>query len=196
LIAAALGAETMAKKLLGMQLQLESTALTIFHALREARVCPVLTDLLVYYEKDEARHVGLGTQLLPTIMKRMSIRERLEFSAYSFKIMGISIASLKGSEADLRVLGVDPRRVVVLGKSKQMLVMEELWSTAPGTKSRIGEFLGRGFDGIAEILWPKPESRSSLSVRARAVALALRRGYETQDTSLDPTDPPRPVPEA
>jgi hypothetical protein len=195
LIAAALNAETIPKKLLGMQLQLESTALTIFHALREARVCPVLTDLLVYYEKDEARHVGLGTQLLPTLMKKMSARERIEFSAYSFWMMGISIRSLKGSEPDLRVLGVDPRRVVVLGKSKQMLVFDELWQTAPGIKSRVSEVLGRGFDGVAEALWPKPGSERSLSTRARSIALALRHGYETEDTSLDPSDPPRPMPE-
>ena len=45
LIAATLRADTMPKKILGMQLQLESTALTIFHALREAEVCPVLSDL-------------------------------------------------------------------------------------------------------------------------------------------------------
>jgi len=196
LIAAALGAETIAKKLLGMQLQLESTALTIFHALREAEICPVLTELLVYYEKDEARHVGLGTQLLPNLMKKMSARERIEFSAYSFRMMGISIGSLKGSEADLRVLGIDPRRLVVLGKSKQMLVFEELWQTAPGMKSRVGEIIGRGFDGIAEVLWPKPGSQQSVSTRLRSIGLALRDGYETQDTSLDPADPPRPMPEA
>ena len=62
----------MAKKIVGMQLQVESTALTLFHATREARFCPVLSDLLLYFEKDEARHVGLGTQYLPTMLRRMS----------------------------------------------------------------------------------------------------------------------------
>jgi pyruvate formate lyase activating enzyme len=70
----------MPKKLIGMQLQIESTALTIFHALRESKVCPVLTDLLTDYEKDEARHVGLGVQLLPTLMKKMGPAESVAFT--------------------------------------------------------------------------------------------------------------------
>ena len=37
-------------KLLGMQLQVETAALTIFQHVREARVCPVLSDLLAYFE--------------------------------------------------------------------------------------------------------------------------------------------------
>ena len=191
LIDAALGADTTAKKLIGMQLQLESTALTIFHALREANVCPVLTDLLVYFEKDEARHVGLGTQMLPTLMRGMSVAERLEFSAYSFKVAGLSLGSLKGSEADLKTLGIDPRRVAVLGKSKQMLVFEELWELAPGMKSRAGEALGRGFDVIAELLWPDADADRSVSGRARKLASTLWSGYTTVETVLDPSGPVR-----
>jgi hypothetical protein len=201
LIAAALGADTLAKKLIGMQLQLESTALTIFHSLREAQICPVLSDLLVYFEKDEARHVGLGTQLLPTLMRKMSAAERVRFSAYSFRMAGLSLASLKGSESDLRALGIDPRRVAVLGKSKQMLVFEELWALAPGMKSRIGELLGRGFDVAAELLWPDPGDGSSvdssLSARARRLGNVVVHGYATVDTALDPATSaraPAPVP--
>ncbi|MBI4509508.1 MAG: hypothetical protein HY698_07710 [Deltaproteobacteria bacterium] len=62
------------RQLLGMQLMVETTALTIFQAVREKRIEPVLADLLRYYEKDEARHVGLGVQMLPSMMKRMSRR--------------------------------------------------------------------------------------------------------------------------
>lgn len=188
LIAATLAADTLPKKILGMQLQLETTALTIFHALREAKVCPVLSELLVYYEKDEARHVGLGTQLLPTLMKRMGIRERVEFSAFSFKIAAYSMASLKGSEADLRTLGIDPRRVAVLGKSKQMMVFDELWQLAPDAKSDAGERLGMVFDAVAEALWPDRDSDPSLGARARRVLRTFSTGYETTETVLDPAE--------
>jgi hypothetical protein len=194
LIAAALDAKTIAKKLLGMQLQLESTALTIFHALREANICPVLTELLVYYEKDEARHVGLGTQLLPTLLKRMRPVERVEFATYSFRVAGLSLRSLKGSEADLRVLGIDPRRVAVLGKSKQMLVFDELWQLAPGSKSAVGEMIGRAFDATADLLWPAAGADRSLVGKAKSFAFTLRNGFESTDTSLDPMDAPRPIP--
>ncbi len=193
LIGAALGAGSIPKKLLGMQLQLESTALTIFHALREANICPVLTELLVYYEKDEARHVGLGTQLLPTLMAKMSARERVEFALFSFKVAGYSIRSLKGSEKDLRTLGIEPRRVAILGKSKQTLVFDELWSLAPGSKSTAGEMFGRVFDATAELMWPAPGADPSLSGKAKSVLGTLWRGFESEETSLDPTEAPRPI---
>ncbi len=186
LIAATLGADTIPKKIIGMQLQLETTALTIFHALRESKICPVLSELLVYYEKDEARHVGLGTQLLPTLMKRMTLRERIEFSAFSFKIAAISIASLKGSEKDLRTLGIDPRRVAVLGKSKQMMVFDQLWQLAPEAKSDVGERLGMVFDAVAEAMWPDEKADPSPGARVRRVLRTLSTGYETTETVLDP----------
>ena len=53
-----LDTKSLAKKLLGMQLTIETIALTIFQRVRELEVEPVLTELLPYYERDEARHVG------------------------------------------------------------------------------------------------------------------------------------------
>src|SRR5438034_462670 len=83
------------KKLLGMQLMIETLALTIFQAVRDTRIEPVLADLLRYYEKDEARHVGLGIQMLPGMMKKMSRREGLGLFAFQIEIIGWSIAGLK-----------------------------------------------------------------------------------------------------
>src|SRR5262249_51254162 len=68
---------SLVKRLLGRQMMVESLALTIFQAIRDTAVEPVLCDLLLYYEKDEARHVGLGTQLLPQMLKRLGKREAL-----------------------------------------------------------------------------------------------------------------------
>ncbi len=191
LLAAALEADTPAKRIIGMQLQLETTALTIFHALREADICPVLSELLVYYEKDEARHVGLGTQLLPTLLKEMSVPERVAFTAYSFRVASWSLVSLKHTENDLVALGIEPRRVAVLGKSKQLMVFEELWQLAPEQKSALGERAGMMFDAIAEALWPPAAAPTGLRSRARRVLGALRGGYETVDTVLDPTQLPK-----
>jgi hypothetical protein len=186
LVKAALYANTVPKKIMGMQLQLEATALTIFHALRDANVCPVLSELLIYYEKDEARHVGLGVQLVPTLMKNMSVAERIEFSAYSFKVAFLSLGSLKGAEKDLRILGIDPRRVAILGKSKQMLVFEELWKHVPNARSAIGEKIGFAMDAIAEALWPDQKADPSILARAQRVVQTLREGYETTPTILEP----------
>src|SRR5262249_34108141 len=47
-------------KVVGMQLLVESTAVAMFRAIADANIEPVLTELLYYFERDEARHVGLG----------------------------------------------------------------------------------------------------------------------------------------
>lgn len=187
LLAATLHGDTIAKRLIGMQLQLEPTALTLFHALRESDLCPVLSDLLIYYERDEARHVGLGLQLLPGIMAKMSVRESLEFTAYSLKIGAISITSLKSIENDLRGIGIDPRAVAVLGKSKQLKVFEQLWRTLPGGKNETTEKIGNAIDAAAEALWPTPGTEGSPRARAARVLHVLKNGIETVDTVLDPS---------
>src|SRR4051812_29180598 len=64
-----LGTDNLLYKLLGMQLMIETMALSIFQAVRESQVEPVLCELLKYYERDEARHVGLGVQYIPDLMR-------------------------------------------------------------------------------------------------------------------------------
>ena len=53
-----------------MQLLVESTAVVMFRQIAEAKLEPVLTDLLYYFERDEARHVGLGVLTLPEVLVR------------------------------------------------------------------------------------------------------------------------------
>jgi hypothetical protein len=184
---AALRANTIPKKLIGMQLQIESMALTIFHALRNAKICPILSELLVYYEKDEARHVGLGVQLLPSLIARMTPPESVAFSVFSLKVGLRSILTLRAMADDLRVLGVDPRHTMVLGKSKQMLVFEELWKLVPGSNSNIDRYLSNGMDAIGDLMVPEPGADPALWSRAARVWRALSQGIETVDTVLDPS---------
>jgi hypothetical protein len=191
LLAAALHADSVEKKLLGMQLQIEAMALTIFHALREANVCPVLTDLLRYYERDEARHVGLGMQLLPARMRRFSVLDRVQFTAFSFKVAAWSIGTLAQSEKDLRILGVEPRRVAALGKSKQMLVFNELFSIVPDQRNQTSERIGNVLDTVAELMWPQSDADRSIKQRVRRAMHTLREGYGMVETQLDPDEPAR-----
>ncbi len=116
-----------AKKLLGMQLMIETLALTIFQAVRDTRIEPVLADLLRYYEKDEARHVGLGIQMLPGMMKRMSKREGLGLFAFQVEIIAWSIAGLKSLEPAFTAVGIDARKILELGRAKQVLAFNLLW---------------------------------------------------------------------
>ena len=186
-IGTALDADTAPKKLIGMQLQVEASALAIFQVLREVKLCPVLTDLLLYFERDEARHVGLGLQLLPVLMGSMSRWQRAELTAYSFKVAACSVAAVKGMEADLRVLGIDPRRLVELNVSKLKLAFDELWDVTPGSRTGAASRAGRLFDAITEAVWPAA-GEVSWPARVRGALRVLDRGYETVETSIEPAE--------
>jgi hypothetical protein len=160
LLAAVLETDDLPSKLLGMQLQIETTALTLFQHAREARICPVLSELLPYFEKDEARHVGLGTQVLPMLMRRMSRREGLRFSAFAVGVTYRLLAANHAMTEPMRTLGLDPRRVLQLAKSKQMLVFEQLWEVTVGRARAFVAGLARGIDEVPTSIEPgEPASK-------------------------------------
>lgn len=186
LLAAVLGADDLACKLLGMQLQVETTALTLFQHAREARICPVLSDLLPYFEKDEARHVGLGTQCLPSMMRGMTRLQAARLSAFALRVTYLLIAANRAMTEPLLDLGLDPRRLLLLAKSKQTIVWEELWQAAPKKDGPdVGHWISRAMEGVASALWPAPEE-SDLRGRAAAFVRGVREGVEMVDTSITP----------
>jgi hypothetical protein len=151
-----LNTKNLAHKLLGMQLMIEPMALTIFHAVRERNIEPVLTQLLPYYEKDEARHVGLGTQFLPRLLERMSPPEALATTLFQLRLVFWSVASLKSLEPHLEVLGITAREMWRIGRAKQFAAFEELW-TQLGDGSRAREMVDRVVEGAKELVFPRPE---------------------------------------
>ena len=102
-------------KVMGMQLMIEALALTIFQAIRESQAEPVLCELLLYFEKDEARHVGLGLQYLPTQLATLSRWKERRMIAFQVQLLAAALLELKAMEPHMRVLGVDPRQVYLLG---------------------------------------------------------------------------------
>jgi hypothetical protein len=185
LLSTVLEADDVAHKLMGMQLQIETTALTVFQHAREANLCPVLSDLLLYYEKDEARHVGLGTQCLPLMMREMNRLEGARLSAFALKVTFWLIASNHAMTPSLRALGLDPRRVLVLAKSKQMIVWEELWSATSKVGPTPADVVARVMEAVASGLWPADEDASAFG-RLRAVARGLASGVDQVSTSIAP----------
>jgi hypothetical protein len=87
-------------------------------------------------------------------------------------------------EPALRQLGLDPRRVLVLAKSKQMIVWEEVWG-ATNKQADVGDAVARVMEAIASGLWP-PEGQESLSGRARAFARGLGAGVDQVPTTITP----------
>jgi hypothetical protein len=166
-----LGTKDLVKKLLGMQLTVETIALVIFQRVRELEVEPVLTELLPYYERDEARHVGLGVQLVPQLMNRMSIPGLIDVALFQLDLLVTTLVALKTIEPDLVALGVDPRSMLGIAFRKQAdidaAIKAEfpLWPEDPPVR--------RVFEGVCEIFFPG-EGAGARVPMARRVKHALQ----------------------
>jgi hypothetical protein len=185
LLALVLTTDDLAQKLMGMQLQVETTALTIFQHAREAKICPVLSDLLPYFEKDEARHVGLGTQVLPLLMRGMGRVEAARLTAFALRVTFRLLAANRAMAPSLRELGLDPRRMLTLAKSKQMIVWNELWRATEKQGPDLGDAAARVMEAVANGMWP-PEGDEGALGRARAVLAGLRGGVAEVPTTIAP----------
>jgi hypothetical protein len=163
-----LNTQNLAHKLLGMQLMIETIAITLFGEVRRLRVEPVLADLLRYYEKDEARHIGLGTQYLPELIERMSAPELAALTAFQLRLVFWSILSLKGLEPDLATLGIPARDMIARGMAKQRRAFDEMWSRNSRQMPLVRELIERGIEGIEELVFPTPETAHNLRARVRA----------------------------
>ena len=102
-----LDTERLVDKLLGMQLIVESIAVTLFRGVAQAGVEPVLSELMPYFERDEARHVGLGVLYLPKLLAGLG---RIE--AARLKLLQLKIVTLIGWGTHLKkrhfeTLGID-----------------------------------------------------------------------------------------
>lgn len=170
-----LGTDDLVKKLLGMQLTIETIALTIFQRVRELRVEPVLSELLVYFEKDEARHVGLGVQLVPPLLAKMTRAQGIDLALFQVNVLASVLISLKRIEPDLVTLGVDPRSVLGVGFRKQEDVQKMIKAEFPDWPD--DGPVARVFEAIAEVLFPSEgaDARVPVPVRiAHAIDVARR----------------------
>jgi hypothetical protein len=170
--------DNLAHKLLGMQMMIETIALTIFALVRELQVEPVLSELLVYYEKDEARHVGLGVQYLPSLIKRMTPAEGLVTLGFQMKLIFWEIASLKAMEEHFRAVGISPPDLIRQGKKRQMAAFEEMWAqpgfTRKGVALKFEDWIQRSVNGIEELLF-MTDPADGWATRLRAARDAYRR---------------------
>lgn len=118
--------DNLAKKLLGMQLMVEPIAITIFRFLRKSNVDPLLSELLEYYERDEARHIALGMKYLPNIIKKMNVLQLMEFVLWQIKMINAEIEGLKSIEKDLIALDLKPIEVFEFTEKKQLDCLKTL----------------------------------------------------------------------
>jgi hypothetical protein len=152
-----LRADSTSKMLLGMQLMVEPMALTLFKIIREEGVDPVLSDLLVMYERDEARHVALGTMYLPKVLAEMSAVQKGELLLWQFMGYMKQFEMLKALSDDFTTLGISPRSVFALARKKQVKAME-LLSDELGERYPFMDTMLRVIDFRNEISFPESES--------------------------------------
>lgn len=179
-------------KIHGMQLLIESMALTLFQALRERRIDPVLSDLLLYFEKDEARHVGLGLQYLPDEMRTLSRVRAARLLAFQVELLLAAVAELKALEPHLRVLGIDAREVFLLGTAKIAIAIEMLWAEQGGaSRGERHPYIARFLSATGELAFPKDRDSQGwqrLRKSASAALHMLRHGADSEvpASSLEP----------
>jgi len=116
----------LAKKLIGMQLMVEPVALTIFQEIRRRDIEPVLTGLLEYFERDEARHIALGVQHLPVVMKTLTPVDLLRLTGWQLRLFMLELKGLRDLKNDFENLGLCPHELFALAEKKQLEALEEV----------------------------------------------------------------------
>jgi hypothetical protein len=160
-----LGTNNLLKKLIGMQLTVETVAFVAFQRVREIEVEPVLSDLMSYYERDEARHIGLGVQLVPQMVSKLSIAEAVSLATFQLDLLTSTLFSLKTIETDLIAIGVDPRSMLGMAFRKQADIDTKIraefaqWPEDPP--------LRRVFEGVCEVLFPSEGAEAKVPVPLR-----------------------------
>lgn len=102
-----LEAKSLVAKLIGMQLLVENIAVHLFRAVGKSRVEPVLSELMPLFERDEARHVGLGVLYLPAQLKKLARIEAVRLQAFQVKISTFVIWATILLRDAFETLGVD-----------------------------------------------------------------------------------------
>jgi len=176
LLEGVMNADHLTKKLMGMQLMVEPIALTLFHFVKKMNVEPVLTHLLPYYERDEARHVALGIQYLPAMLTQMTVPERISLFAHQFRLLTYEVWSNSAIAKDMLVLGVDPRELMQVGQGKQTMALNMVFSSMNMESDFGTRVLNRYASSLVELTLPDGYENSRLTERLKRSWNVLRHG--------------------
>jgi len=119
-------------KLFTMQILTEGAAQAIFRFLADARIEPVLTEILPYIERDEARHVGLGILHLPERLARLGPRRCRRLANKVGAIGDLFLANQIRYLHHYRTLGLEPRDLIRRG-DKMIHELSQKLGTVPNT---------------------------------------------------------------
>ncbi|MBP6631232.1 MAG: ferritin-like domain-containing protein [Kofleriaceae bacterium] len=163
--------DDLAVKILGMQLMVETMALTLFQTVRDLEVEPVLTELLRYFERDEARHVGLGMQFLPTLIKDMSKRQLLGLITQQTRLLGWAMAEQWVLRRDFEALGLNPRVVMERARRKQVAAISSAYAALGIDFNELRNPASMSLNAAVELLFPYAPTGPVGRVRNAVAAL-------------------------
>ncbi len=165
-------------KVVGMQLLVESTAVVIFRAVADAKLEPVLSDLMYYFERDEARHVGLGVLALPDVLAGLSDRDALALWWFQTRLQLEMIAGGMTLRDAFAQLGIDQGELNQVGFRYQAEILRRMKKRdGRGTDARGVKGLFRlsrqSQDRFQEFLFPsRPQPAWLRALASATVALA------------------------
>lgn len=158
-------------KLLAMQIVAEGTAQVIFRFLADSNVEPVLSEILPYIERDEARHVGLGTLHLPERLAKLSPGQASRLASRAGAVADAFLMTQVRYHAHYRTLGLDPRELARRG-DRMLAELSRKLGSVPGTGQpylRAGELSDPANLARLDALFPAEGERGS------ALGRVLRR---------------------
>jgi hypothetical protein len=170
--------ESLLHKLVGMQLMVENVALTLFKVIASAALEPVLSDLLYYYERDEARHVGLGALALPTILPGLSTVEAARLWLYQLRVQLLMVAGGLSMRDAFETLGIDQAAMQLYGFELERDVYRRMGherSGSPAATRGLFKMSRAGQDRLNRFLFPDEvgETRPRWQSEARRAMLSL-----------------------
>ena len=175
--------QDLTRKLMGMQLMIEPMALTLFQLIRRHEIDPFLCELLLLYQRDEARHVALGVLHLPKLLRELGPIEAATLWSWQFRQFWHEFSLVRELEDDLETLGISPVDVVRIGRGKQIranqMLIEEF-----GEDLAVFDAFVRFFDGKSEWEFPTRCTRRQYPQRLANAIAAARRGVGTVPRNL------------
>lgn len=173
--------ENLLYKVVGMQLLVEATAVVMFRKIAEAQLEPVLSELLYYFERDEARHVGLGVLALPEVLEGLSDRDALALWWFQTRMQLQMIASGFTINPALVDLGIDPAEMNLQGFRYHNEILKRMKTARPGQgvdqKSIKGLFKisRKGQHRFQQLLFPSADAPQWQQTLLKTMARAAMR---------------------
>ena len=127
-------------KFIGMQIIIEGLALAAFQMLKSLSKDPLLTQLLHYVIRDEARHVTFGINYLEDFIKTLTPEEINERAEFAYEACVISRERLINTKSQQRFLGMseEEAREFQLNTGSFEMFRNFLFSRVIPNLSRIG----------------------------------------------------------